>query len=96
MCQLVRQCVSQLKLLPVHVTGSKAKHMIMGGGGGGGGEHPSGRGNMLITINIAPFFFLLTYCLAPIRTTLPSWSNELNHWILVRQPLNEIDIVLQI
>ena len=30
MCQLVRQCVSQLKLLPVHVTGSKAKH-IRGG-----------------------------------------------------------------
>ena len=30
----VRQCVSQLKLLPVHVTGSKAKHMIRRGGGG--------------------------------------------------------------
>ena len=35
MCQLVRQCVSQLKPLPVHITGSKAKHIDKGRGGGG-------------------------------------------------------------
>ena len=33
MCQLVRQCVSQLKPLPVHITESKAKHIDKGGGG---------------------------------------------------------------